>query len=163
MKCPAKMNPGMVLPLLIAIGVYASDQLTKRLVQGNMDLLEVRVLNSFFNLVYYRNIGSAFGMFRSLGNTFFVIVSGIAIVVVGVLLLKDRENRLGLSFILGGAAGNLTDRVAHGYVIDFLEVHAGGHYWPAFNIADSALTIGMVLLIINAWLQWKGPSCKNTG
>jgi signal peptidase II len=64
------------------------------------------------------------------------------------MIVKDSDNRLGFSLILGGAAGNLTDRIIYGYVIDFLEVYAGNFYWPAFNVADSALTIGIVLLMI---------------
>ncbi len=143
--------------LLFALLICIADQLTKMVIQGSLHLLEVREITSFFNIVYYRNIGSAFGMFKHLGNTFFIVVSCMAIIVVIVLMLRDRENRLGLAFILGGAAGNLTDRIVHSYVIDFLEVHAGKHYWPAFNIADSALTIGMGLLLLNAWLHRKDP------
>ncbi len=147
--------------LLLTALIVAVDQVTKVLIQGSLHLLEVRQITSFFNIVYYRNIGSAFGMFKNLGNVFFITVSVMAVAVVCVLLFRDRDNRLWLSFILWGAIGNLVDRVAHGYVIDFLEVHAAGHYWPAFNIADSALTLGMALLLLNAWIQWKGPACKN--
>lgn len=141
--------------LLLSLIVYIADQATKMLIQRSLNLLEVIPLTSFFNLVYYRNTGSAFGMFKNLGNTFFIVVSAVAILVVVILMLKDEVNRPGLSFILGGAAGNLTDRIVHNYVIDFLEVHAGNHFWPAFNIADSALTIGMGLMLINAWLHRK--------
>jgi len=141
--------------LLLSLFVCVTDQMTKLVIQGSLHLLEVRPVTAFFNIVYYRNTGSAFGMFRNLGNTFFIIVSCMAIIVVVILMLRDAENRLGLAFILGGAAGNLTDRIVYRYVIDFLEVHAGKHYWPAFNIADSALTIGMGLLLINAWFHRK--------
>lgn len=141
--------------LLLALFICAADQVTKLVIQGSLNLLEVRPVTMFFNIVYYRNIGSAFGMFKHLGNTFFIIVSFMAIIVVVLLILRDEENRLGLAFILGGAAGNLTDRIVHNYVIDFLEVHADKHYWPAFNIADSALTIGMGLLLFNAWVHRK--------
>lgn len=141
--------------LLLALFIGVADQVTKLVIQGSLHLLEVRPVTTFFNIVYYRNTGSAFGMFKHLGNTFFIIVSCMAIIVVVILLFRDQDNRLGLSFILGGAAGNLTDRIVHSYVIDFLEVHAGKHYWPAFNIADSALTIGMGLLLLGAWLHRK--------
>lgn len=137
--------------LLLSLCIGVADQVTKLVIQGSLHLLEVRPVTMFFNIVYYRNTGSAFGMFKHLGNTFFIVVSCMAIIVVVVLMLRDEDNRLGLSFILGGAAGNLTDRIAHNYVIDFLEVHAGKNYWPAFNIADSALTIGMGLLLVSAW------------
>jgi signal peptidase II len=140
---------------LLSLVIVVADQVTKLAIQGGLHLLEVRPVTAFFNIVYYRNTGSAFGMFKHLGNTFFIIVSCLAIIVVVILLLRDKENRLGLAFILGGATGNLADRIAHSYVIDFLEVHAGKHYWPAFNIADSALTIGMGLLLISAWVHRK--------
>ena len=65
------------------------------------------------------------------------------------MIVKVRDNRFALSLILGGAAGNLADRIVHGYVIDFLDFSAGGHHWPAFNIADSALTVGIPLLVID--------------
>lgn len=149
------MHMRQVPYLLLALFICAADQMTKLVIQGSLHLLEVRPVTAFFNIVYYRNIGSAFGMFKYLGNTFFIVVSCMAIIVVVLLMLRDEGNRLGLAFILGGAAGNLTDRIVHNYVIDFLEVHAGKHYWPAFNVADSALTIGMGLLLINAWVHRK--------
>ncbi len=133
---------------LLALVIFALDQVTKHIITHNLSLYQViRVLPSF-NLVYYKNIGSAFGMFKSLGNPFFILVSSAAIVAVSVLIVKERDNRLGLSLILGGASGNLADRIIHGYVIDFLEVYAGKFFWPAFNLADSALTIGILLLMI---------------
>ncbi|MBA4373536.1 MAG: signal peptidase II [Thermodesulfovibrio sp.] len=141
--------------LLLALCICAADQISKAMIEASLHLLEVRPLTAFFNIVYYRNTGSAFGMFKQLGNTFFIIVSCLAILVVFILMLRDEQNRPGMACILGGAAGNLTDRIVHKYVIDFLEVHAGKHYWPAFNIADSALTIGMGLLLINAWIHRK--------
>ena len=134
---------------VVALVVFVLDQMTKYIITNNLALYQVISALPSFNLVYYRNIGSAFGMFKSLGNPFFILVSAAAIVAVSVMIVKDGDNRLGLSLILGGAAGNLTDRIVHGYVIDFLEVYAGDFYWPAFNVADSALTIGIILLIIN--------------
>jgi signal peptidase II len=65
--------------------------------------------------------------------------------------VRDRENRLGLSLILGGAAGNMTDRLIHGYVVDFLDFYAGGSHWPAFNVADAALTAGILLLLLRSF------------
>lgn len=141
--------------LLLAAVICMADQVTKAMTQAGLQLLEVRQVTVFFNIVYYRNTGSAFGMFKHLGNTFFIIVSALAMLVVVILMVRDQENRPGLACILGGAAGNLTDRVVHNYVIDFLEVHVGKHYWPAFNIADSALTVGMGLLLFNAWVHRK--------
>jgi signal peptidase II len=132
----------------VALVVFLCDQVTKYIITNNLGLYQVIKVLPSFNLVYYRNIGSAFGMFKSMGNPFFILVSAAAIAAVSLMIVKDGGNRPGLSLILGGAAGNLTDRVVHGYVIDFLEVYAGYFYWPAFNVADSALTIGILLLMI---------------
>ncbi len=135
---------------LLAFFIFMLDQGTKHLIMKNLSLYQVIKAMPCFNVVYYRNIGSAFGMFKGLGNPFFIFISAAAIVAVSVMLIKDQDNRLGFSLILGGAAGNLTDRIAHGYVVDFLEVYAGNFYWPAFNVADSALTIGIMLLVIKS-------------
>jgi len=137
---------------VVAFVVFALDQATKYLIVTSLSPYQVIKALPFFNVVYYRNIGSAFGMFKSLGNPFFIVVSAAAIVAVSVMIVKDCDNRLGFSLILAGAAGNLTDRIIRGYVIDFIEVYAGNFYWPAFNIADSALTIGIALLMIKAIL-----------
>ena len=131
----------------VALLVFVIDQATKYITTNNLKLYQVIKALPSFNIVYYRNIGSAFGMFKSLGNPFFILVSTAAMVAVCVMIVKDGDNRIGLSLILGGAAGNLADRLLHGYVIDFLEVYAGNFYWPAFNVADSALTIGILLLM----------------
>jgi signal peptidase II len=139
---------------MLAFVVFVLDQGTKYVVMDNLSIYGVIKVMPFFNIVYYRNIGSAFGMFKGLGNPFFIFVSAAAIVAVSVMIIKDRDNRLGFSLILGGAAGNLSDRIAHGYVVDFLEVYAGNFYWPAFNVADSALTIGIGLLLIKS--VWPG-------
>ncbi|MDA8079597.1 MAG: signal peptidase II [Nitrospiraceae bacterium] len=130
--------------------IFALDQATKLAVVSRLAVFDVIRVLPFFNLVYYRNTGSAFGMFRNLGNVFFIAISGLAVIGVSMMIVKDRENRLGFSLILGGAAGNLADRIVRGSVVDFLEVYAGRFYWPAFNVADSALTLGIALLILNA-------------
>jgi signal peptidase II len=135
---------------VLAFVVFVLDHGTKYLIMKNLNLYQVINALPCFNVVYYRNVGSAFGMFKGLGNPFFILVSTAAIVAVSVMIFKDRHHRLGFSLILGGAAGNLADRIAHGYVIDFLELYAGNFYWPAFNVADSALTIGIVLLMIQS-------------
>jgi signal peptidase II len=135
----------------LAFIVFLLDQATKLLIMKNLTLYEVIRVIPFFNIVYYRNIGSAFGLFKSLGNPFFIAVSAAAIIGISVLIVKDAEDRLGFSLILAGAAGNLADRIIHGYVVDFLEVYAGNFFWPAFNVADSALTIGIAALIVRTF------------
>lgn len=140
---------------LIAFAVFILDQITKYLVTKYVGPFDVIEITPFFNIVHVRNIGSAFGMFKSLGNAFFIAVAALAVVILSALIFKDRDNRLIFSFILGGAAGNLADRIAHGYVIDFLDFHAGGHHWPSFNVADSALTIGVFLLAFKTLVSKK--------
>ena len=113
----------------------------------------------FFNIVYAENVGSAFGMFKGLGNAFFIAIAASAVVAVVVLIIKDRANALSFSLVLGGASGNLSDRVVYGYVIDFLDVYAGRYHWPAFNVADSALSIGIALMAYKTVL----PDLKKLG
>ncbi|MEW6739727.1 MAG: signal peptidase II [Nitrospirota bacterium] len=140
---------------LIALFVFILDQFTKYLIKSYVSPYEIIRVLPFFNIVYVENIGSAFGMFKSLGNIFFIAVAALAMVFVTVLIIKDRDNRLSFSLILGGAAGNLTDRIIRGYVIDFLDVYAGRFHWPAFNVADSALTIGIFLLAFKLFFEYK--------
>ncbi|MEW6115577.1 MAG: signal peptidase II [Nitrospirota bacterium] len=142
------MRQKTVFFFLIALAIFILDQITKYIIKGSTAPFEIIRVTSFFNIVYVENIGSAFGLFTSLGNAFFIVVAALAMVFVAVLMIKDRGNRLSFSLVLGGAAGNLLDRVTHGYVIDFLDFHIGTHHWPAFNVADSALTIGITLLLI---------------
>ncbi|MCL4536793.1 MAG: signal peptidase II [Nitrospirae bacterium] len=140
---------------LVSLSIFTLDQFTKYLVKSYVSPYEIIRVLPFFNIVYVENIGSAFGMFKSLGNIFFIAVAALAMVFVTVLIIKDRDNRLSFSMILGGAAGNLTDRIIRGYVIDFLDVYAGRYHWPAFNVADSALTIGIFLLAFKLFFEYK--------
>lgn len=138
-----------------ALIVFILDQFSKYLIKSHIGPYDIIKITPFLNIVYVENIGSAFGMFKNLGNVFFIAVTSIAIVFISYLIIKDMDNRTGLSFILGGAAGNLMDRLLHGYVIDFLDVYIGKYHWPAFNIADAALTIGFILMIINLFFHKK--------
>lgn len=140
---------------LVALVIFILDQFTKYLIKSYVSPYEIIRVLPFFNIVYVENIGSAFGMFKSLGNIFFITVAALAMVFVAVLIIKDRDNRLSFSLILGGTAGNLTDRIIRGYVIDFLDVYAGRFHWPAFNVADSALTIGIFLLAFKLFFEHK--------
>lgn len=135
---------------VLAFVVFLLDQGTKYIITKDLHLYQVIKALPFFNLVHYRNVGSAFGMFKGMGNLFFILVSTAAIAAVSIMIVKDNDNGLGFSLVLGGAAGNLADRIAHGYVVDFLEFYLGNFYWPAFNVADSALTAGIVFLIITS-------------
>ncbi|KJR40256.1 Peptidase A8, signal peptidase II [Candidatus Magnetoovum chiemensis] len=133
---------------VISLLICAADQITKDYIHRNLTLHEIIPITQFFNIVHYRNIGSAFGMFKGVGNPIFIALSVIIILAVSAMIMKTINDRLALSFFLGGAAGNMIDRIARGYVVDFLDVHIGLRHWPAFNVADSALTVGIILLIL---------------
>lgn len=134
------------LPFLIVI----SDQTTKYLANNFISQSRSIEILPFLNLVNVRNTGTAFGMFRSLGNNTFIIISIIAIAFIFFLLIKGKENPLGLSLVLGGAIGNLIDRLFYGSVIDFIDVFVGRFHWPAFNVADSSLTIGIIIIFLTS-------------
>jgi signal peptidase II len=140
--------------LWLAGVVLLLDQLTKLAVINQLAAyVDVIAVTGFFNLVHVHNTGAAFSLFADQPGWqrgFFIGVAGIATVVILYLLRKTRERRMfsiALALILGGAIGNVIDRILYGHVIDFLDVHAAGWHWPAFNVADSAITIGAALLI----------------
>lgn len=134
--------------LAVSLAILVLDQFSKYLILRTLGPSDVVEILPFFRLVFVTNRGAAFGSLQGLGNVFFVVVSVVAVGIVVVLLMKGKENPLGLSFILGGAIGNLADRLRFGYVVDFLDLHAGRYHWPAFNVADSFLTIGIALILL---------------
>ncbi len=141
--------------LVLSVGVIVLDQLTKAAVVAELRLGEQRVVTEFFSLVLAFNSGAAFSMFRDGGRWPRYLFSGVAVVagMVIVWLLRrggDRWYCAGLALILGGALGNLWDRVTLGHVVDFLLFHWRGWSYPAFNVADSAITIGAALLILDS-------------
>lgn len=143
---------------LIAGLVLLLDQAPKMLVVAwfSMDTV-VPVIPGFFRLVRAENTGMAFGLFSDssspLAFWLLTLVSAAVLVAVAFLVWKDRTasslGSVGLAIILGGAAGNLVDRLARGKVIDFLDFYIGRHHWPAFNLADSAIVIGAALLVLD--------------
>lgn len=142
--------------LWISFIVLVLDQWTKHAVVAALDLYQSVQVAPFFNLTYVHNYGAAFSFLSSAGGWQRWFFTAIAIVVSLMILWWLRQtprNQVRLpvafSFILGGAIGNLYDRLAHGYVIDFLDFYVGQWHWPAFNIADCAIFIGAVLLIID--------------
>ena len=141
---------------LIAVGVVLFDRLAKWVVETNVRLHDsIAVVPGFFNLTHVQNRGAAFGLFAESTSewrvTVLVLFSLIALVVVSALLWKNSHamtsTGVGLALILGGAIGNLWDRLVSGHVVDFLEFYLGSYHWPAFNIADSAIVIGAFLLV----------------
>lgn len=134
--------------LLITLVVFLFDQITKSLVRNFIDPSEVIRILPFIHLVSVRNEGAAFGMFRSFGNDTFIVISLAAIALIVFLFFKSREDKLSLSLILAGALGNVTDRILYGSVTDFVDVFVGRFHWPAFNVADSVLTFGIIWMLI---------------
>jgi signal peptidase II len=153
----------MRLVLFLSLPLYAVDQLTKQLILRLINPYEARIIvPDFFSLVNVTNTGAAFGSFRG-NNVFFIVISIIALVVVVTLLVRprtpDRLRDLSLALLLAGILGNLTDRLLYGHVIDFLLFNLHIRYadpWPAFNVADSCISIAVVLFVIHSF--WKQKS-----
>ncbi|NOT18150.1 MAG: lipoprotein signal peptidase [Sulfuriferula sp.] len=152
--------PKLKQGLIVAALVIALDQVSKYIILQIFmwgDLLRV---TGFFDIVRAHNTGAAFSLFADQPGwqqSFFIATASIASAVIIYLLRKPQGSntfKLALSFILGGALGNLIDRINHGYVVDFLSFHVNTYYWPAFNIADSAITLGAIFLI---WDSFKKP------
>ena len=152
----------MKLIFLISLPLYALDQLSKQLVLRLISPYEARiVVPDFFSVVNVTNTGAAFGSFTG-NNTFFIVISIVALVVVTVLLMRRRQpdalRDLSLALLLAGILGNLTDRLLYGHVIDFLLFDLHVRYadpWPAFNVADSCISIAVVLFIIHSFHKQK--------
>lgn len=136
--------------LPVVLLVIALDQITKYLVAHYINPLESIEIFPFLHIVSIRNVSAAFGMFRNFGSSFFIGISFVAIVFVLWLLIKSSYNYFGLSLVLGGAIGNLIDRVLYGKVIDFIDFSVGNFHWPAFNVADSSLTIGIIIILFSS-------------
>ena len=146
--------------LWIALLGLVLDQYTKYLVLQHFELYQSVQITGFFNLTYVRNYGAAFSFLHDAGGWQRYFFTAIAFVVSAVILwwLKQspREQVLlpvGFCFILGGAIGNVIDRLVHGYVVDFLDFYYQSYHWPAFNIADSVIFIGPALLIIDLFVN----------
>ena len=137
----------------LSVILLALDQASKYAAHRLVRPDDAARLLPFLDIVHLNNPGAAFGILQNVGNVFFVIISAAAIVAVIVILAKSRKKPVGLVLVLSGAAGNLTDRLAFGYVRDFIDVHAGRFHWPAFNFADSYLSIGIALLLIGSFLK----------
>jgi signal peptidase II len=142
--------------LWLSLLILVLDQITKLVVIEYMTpYVDVIPLTSFFNLVHVHNTGAAFSLFADQPGwqrSFFITVAFVASMVILYLLNKKNERRLfsiSLALILGGAIGNVIDRILYGHVIDFLDIHVGGWHWPAFNVADAAISVGAGMLIFD--------------
>ena len=154
-KSPSGMLPWLGLALLILI----ADQFTKVLILGYYRLGDATYITSFFNIVRVHNAGAAFSFLANAGGwqRYFFTGIGIAAAIFIIWMLKSHNGQklfaFALACILGGAIGNVIDRTLYGYVVDFLDFHYAGWHFPAFNIADSAITIGAVCLILDEILR----------
>ncbi|MCY7369712.1 MAG: signal peptidase II [Polaromonas sp.] len=159
-KAPVKKTSGGMLPWLgLALLIVIADQLTKTLILGNYHLGDATFITGFFNIVRAHNTGAAFSFLASAGGwqRWFFTGIGIAAAIFIVWMLRSSAAQKLFSFalacILGGAVGNVIDRSLHGYVVDFLDFHWAGWHFPAFNVADSAISIGAVCLILDELLR----------
>jgi signal peptidase II len=143
---------------LVVVLVILLDWWTKSLASSLLDYGVPRVITPLFNLTLLHNRGAAFSLLSEAGGWQHWLLSGIALVVsLAIVVVLQRLPRtevrqgLGLALVLGGAIGNLGDRLRFGYVVDFVQIHYEDLYWPAFNVADAAITVGAALLILDAF------------
>ncbi len=155
--------------LWISVVVIVFDLSTKFYFDSTFQYGESRYVTPFFNWVLVYNPGAAFSFLADAGGWqrgFFIVLTLVITSVLLWMLRSNHNNRwlaTALVLVIGGAIGNLFDRVVHGHVIDFIQLHAGGYYWPAFNIADSAICVGAVMLILDAFWSPKVEEDKSAG
>ena len=156
---PLSFPPLPVVWLLVSVAVIALDLYTKQLASSALVLYRPHEVFSWLNMTLAHNYGAAFSFLSSAGGWqrwFFITLASVVslVLLVWLIRLPRREwlTGLGLALVLGGAVGNLVDRVRLGYVVDFIDVHFRGWHYPAFNVADSAITCGVALLIIDVFL-----------
>ena len=144
---------------ILSAAVFVADQITKHLVEASIPLYAVfPVIPGLLNLTHTKNRGAAFGMFSDSSGpfkTFFLVGISVALLVlILTILIRQRPLRLvfgtGLALLLGGALGNLIDRIRFGYVVDFLDIYFRDYHWYTFNVADSAISVGAAFLILDA-------------
>jgi signal peptidase II len=146
----------MRLVLLLTLPLYILDQITKFLVLANLPTqVSIEVIPGFFNLVQVHNTGAAFGMLKD-NNWFFIGLASVALIAVAVMAKRgcflDTPTRLGAALLASGILGNLTDRLLHGHVVDFLDVILPWYgHWPAFNVADSCICVAAFLFLISGF------------
>ncbi len=142
------------VPLLTMLSIFFFDRITKVLIKSHMFYGESHPVLPFFNLTHLENTGAAFGMGQN-QNKFFIGLSVAILIGLFFIARKSKESglktRVAFSLIVGGALGNLYDRITQGSVTDFLDFYAGSHHWPAFNIADSSIFMGALLLALFEW------------
>jgi len=156
------MDARLKTAALLAASIIIPDQITKAVIQRKYTLWETDpVIPGFFNLAHVLNKGAAFGFLNNPDSNwqiwFFVAVTIFAVGFIYFLLASaDKGDRFfiwGLGLVLGGALGNLIDRIRFGFVVDFLDFYVGGYHWPAFNVADIAITCGAFAIIVSMYMK----------
>jgi signal peptidase II len=146
---------------LISLFVFLLDILSKNFIQKKIIYGEQVEITSFLSLVHFQNTGAAFSFLSDQGGWqryFLIAISLLAVLYIPWLINQYKKNILiviGLLLILGGAIGNLYDRISYGYVIDFIYLHIAEFYWPAFNAADSAISLGVLLFLYGSFKNYK--------
>ena len=146
---------------LISLFVFLLDILSKNFIQNKIMYGEQVEITSFLSLVHFQNTGAAFSFLSDQGGWqryFLIAISLLAVLYIPWLINQYKKNILiviGLLLILGGAIGNLYDRINYGYVIDFIYLHFAEFYWPAFNVADSAISVGVLLFLYGSFKSYK--------
>ena len=146
---------------LISLSVFLLDILSKNFIQNKIIYGEQLEITSFLSLVHFQNTGAAFSFLSDQGGWqryFLIAISLLAVLYIPWLINQYKKNILiaiGLLLILGGAIGNLYDRISYGYVIDFIYLHFDEFYWPAFNVADSAISLGVLLFLYGSFKSYK--------
>ncbi len=160
---PACFRRRVAWYLVTAVAIVVLDFLSKRWVEGTLRPGEVIPVTPFFNLVLTHNPGAAFSFLAQASGwqrPFFIGITLAAAFIIVYLLRRHWQDTLfglALSLILGGALGNLWDRIMLGHVVDFLDFHAAGWHWPAFNVADSAITVGAALVVLDSLRRPRAP------
>lgn len=146
-----------MIPVLMTVGIVLLDQATKQLIRGRLELHEaIPVITGFFNIRLVTNTGAAWGMFQ--GAAFWLgIVSAAVLIALTIfrraLIGEGKLNGMVFSLLAGGIAGNLIDRIRLGYVVDFLDFHVGTRHFPAFNVADISICVGVALFMLSQFLM----------
>ena len=164
------MKKNLIIFILVAAVIVFLDQFTKAVIVKNFFLHEsMPIIDGLFNIVYVMNPGAAFGFLAGASETFrYIFFIGITVLVIALIiyyLVKSTSQNIiyiiSLTLIFGGALGNLIDRIRFGAVVDFLDVYIGTAHWPAFNVADSAITVGAVLMIWGMITQHKKETASS--
>lgn len=153
---------GSFIYILIIVLITIADQVTKYIVINKVDTGQlIPVINNFFYITYHENAGAAWGILQNQRYIFITLTFIFSIIMIYILFkTQDKLLKLALSFVLGGAIGNLIDRVGKGSVADFLDFYFGSYHFPTFNLADSFIVIGTIILGVYMIFVYKEPEVK---